>query len=323
MDTATEALTQADRFLDDVLAGLSAPRKSLPCRWLYDHRGSELFEAITRLPEYYPTRTELAILDEHLAEIARFVGHGAPLLEYGAGSARKTERLLAAAQPSLYIPVDISADYLAETAVRLQSRFPGTAVLPVVADFMAPFALPEGLPPQRTVFFPGSTVGNLADAEIDALLERMRGHAGPGGRALIGIDLVKPLAVLLPAYADAAGITAEFNRNLLARANRELGADFDIAAFNHEARWNATASAVEMHLVSTRMQRVRIAGRSFYFREGETIHTETSRKFELGAFAARAAAAGWATDCSWTDPHRWFALVGLSNGAQAPGRSPR
>lgn len=310
-DAAAQA--HADEFLADVIDGLSRPRKALPCRWLYDQRGSELFEAITRLPEYYPTRVETGILADQLEEIARFAGPRRPIVEYGAGSGRKSELLISAIHPETYLPVDISQSTLAETAERLADRFPGTRVLPVTADFMADFALPDGVVPRRTVFFPGSTIGNLDDAQIDVLLRRMHGHAGPGGRAIIGIDLRKPLDVLLPAYADAAGVTAQFNSNLLVRANRELGADFDLAAFTHEARWNEAASAVEMHLVSTAPQQVHLAGQTFAFAPGETIHTETSRKFDLFAFRLTAERCGWSTARTWTDRRQLFALIGLTN----------
>lgn len=301
-----------EAFRHDVIAGLSQAPRSLPCRWLYDDRGSALFEDITALPEYYPTRTELGILEASLPEIARFIGPGTPVIEYGAGSGRKSELLLAAVAPARYIPVDIAEDFLGITARRLAARFPDIEIQPIVADFTAPFDSGLDAAERRAAFFPGSTIGNLDAAQIEAFLARMRGHVGAGGCAVIGMDLVKPLDVLLPAYDDAQGVTAEFNRNLLRRINRELGGTFDLAAFRHEARWNAGESAVEMHLVSTADQTIAVAGTPFAFREGETIHTESSRKFDLAAFSGLARQAGWQLAECWTDPDDLFALVGLT-----------
>ncbi len=303
-----------DRFRSDVIEGLSqSPQKRLPARWLYDERGSELFEEITRLREYYPTRTETGILHDCAAEIAAFCGEDVTIVEYGAGAGVKTEILLSALRnPRIYVPVDISADYLQDTVRRLRRRFPRLATRPVAADFCADFALPEWIPlPDRVAFFPGSTLGNLDAGEAAAFLHRMRGHVSAGGRAVIGADLRKSLDVLLPAYDDTAGVTAKFNLNLLTRMNRELCGSFRPELFRHVARWNEAEAAVEMHLISQCAQFVRVAGRDFHFRAGESIHTESSRKFEIAGFDALARESGWRVDRVWTDAAAQFALFGL------------
>lgn len=311
LDAETRTPLEA-AFLEDVLKGLVGARKMLPARWLYDDHGSALFEAITGLVEYYPTRTETAILTTSAAEIARFIGPGAVLVEYGAGAAVKTEILLSALSLSAYVPIDIAADFLAASAARLERRFPHLDIRPFVADFTANFELPETLPPGRRVgFFPGSTIGNLAPGEARNFLQRMAAHVGPGGAALIGVDLKKDLATLLAAYDDRDGVTAQFNLNLLARINRELGGDFDLDAFEHQARWNGTDSAVEMHAVARRAQTVEVAGQRFVFEAGESIHTESSRKYDLQQFADLATASGWRLGPIWTDPQDRFAVVAL------------
>ncbi|WP_020180765.1 L-histidine N(alpha)-methyltransferase [Methylopila sp. M107] len=306
---------QRESFRADVIAGLAAPRKTLPSRWLYDDRGSELFERITQLPEYYPTRTETGILRDHAAAMAAFAGSRAVLIEYGAGAGVKTEILLGALEnPALYVPVDIAGDFLVTAAERIENRFPYIEIRPVVADFTDDFDLPADLPklPPRVAFFPGSTIGNLAPPDAVDLLARMRAHVGREGRAIVGVDLRKPLARLLPAYDDAAGVTAAFNLNLLARVNRELGGDFEVSRFAHEARWNEAKSAVEMHLVSLADQSVAIGGRRIAFAKGETIHTEDSRKYDLGEFGRMAGAAGWRVAETWRDAENLFAVVGLA-----------
>jgi dimethylhistidine N-methyltransferase len=235
------------------------------------------------------------------------------VLEYGAGAGIKTEILIRALQnPRLYVPVDIAADFLDQTTERFRRLFPELATRPVAADFSADFALPEWIPlPNRVAFFPGSTIGNLDIGEAAAFLQRMRAHVGRGGKALIGADLCKPLEVLLPAYDDAAGVTARFNLNLLARINRELGGDFALANFAHVARWNDSEVAVEMHLVSRCAQTVTIAGREFDFAAGESIHTESSRKYDIAGFTTLANRNGWQVEQVWTDPERRFAIFGL------------
>jgi dimethylhistidine N-methyltransferase len=307
------ACTSSDRLRSDVIDGLSHSQKRLPARWLYDGRGSELFEEITRLEEYYPTRTETRILHDNAREIGSFCGENATVLEYGAGAGVKTEILLGALRnPRIYIPIDISADYLQDTARRLRCRFPDLATRPVAADFCADFALPEWIPLRaRVAFFPGSTIGNLDAGEAAAFLRRMRAHVSESGRAVIGADLRKALDVLLPAYDDAAGVTASFNLNILSRINRELCGNFRLEMFRHVAKWNETEAAVEMHLVSRCAQSVMVAGRTFHFRAGESIHTESSRKFEIGSFEALARQSGWRVDRVWTDAGAQFAVFGL------------
>jgi dimethylhistidine N-methyltransferase len=310
--------TQREAFRADVLAGLGRSPKTLPSRWLYDDRGSELFEQITQLPEYYPTRTETAILRERAGEIAAFCGPRALLIEYGAGAGVKTEIVLGALQnPALYLPVDIAGDFLVASAARIERRFPYIEIRPVVADFTDDFDLPADLPrlAPRAAFFPGSTIGNLAPEDAVAFLRRVRGHVGGVGRAIVGVDLKKDADILVRAYNDSAGVTAAFNLNLLERINRELGGDFDLGRFAHEARWNADSSAIEMHLVSLEAQQATIDGRTIRFTAGETIHTEDSRKYSTDGFKVLAAAAGWRVAHVWTDQEGLFALFGLQGGA--------
>jgi dimethylhistidine N-methyltransferase len=304
----------SDRFLTDVLDGLSRPGKTLPSRWLYDVRGSELFEEITQLPEYYPTRTETQILREHGAVIASFCGPNRTVLEYGAGAGIKTEILMCALEnPRLYVPIDIAAEFLDQTTARFRRILPELATRPVAADFTADFALPEWIPlPNRVVFFPGSTIGNLNIEDAAALLRRMRAQVGRGGKALIGVDLRKPLEVLVPAYDDSAGVTARFNLNLLTRINRELGANFRLRNFVHAARWNESEAAIEMHLVSQCTQTVTIGARNVEFARGESIHTESSRKYEIADFTQLAERTGWRVNHVWSDAGKRFAMFGLT-----------
>lgn len=307
-----DSASTEDAFRRDVRAGLASSPKRIPSAWLYDERGSELFEEITQLPEYYPTRTELAILDTHLGEIAGAIGPQALVVELGSGSGRKTAPLLAAlSRPAGYVPVDISEDYLLAAAEDLQAAFPGLPVRPLVADFTADFSLPGDLPEhrRRAAFFPGSTIGNLDDAEAGRLLAHCRRLFGEEGCLLVGLDMDKPASVLVPAYDDAAGITAEFNRNLLHRINRELDGDFDPAAFRHEARYADDPPRIEMHLVARRAQTVTVAGERFRFTAGESLHTETSHKYTRDGFAALAAESGWRCDRWWTDTEGWFGVA--------------
>ncbi len=295
-----------------VLQGLARDQKILPTAYLYDERGSELFERITELEEYYPTRTELSIMAEHVGDMANAIGPQTMLVEYGSGSGLKTRRLLAALRdPVAWVPVDISRDHLLASAAAIDAEFPGLEVLPVCADFTRTFTTPRPtrVPSSRTVYFPGSTIGNFLPAAAIRLLTKMRREAGPDGGVLIGIDLKKDIAVLEAAYDDAQGVTAAFNLNLLQRINRELDGHFDLATFRHRARWNEDRGAIEMHLVSTREQTVRVGDRRFSFREGESIHTEDSHKYELGQFAGMAEAAGLALDRSWVDPRPYFAVL--------------
>jgi dimethylhistidine N-methyltransferase len=300
-------------FRHDVLRGLTGRRRSIPCRWLYDDRGSELFEDITRLEEYYPTRTEGGILREAAKPIGAFVGPRPVIVEYGAGAAVKTALLLAALdRPAEYLAVDVAEDFMRSSVARLGSQFPNLKVGLRIADFTQEFDLPNdlGIAP-RLGFFPGSTFGNLSEEEGVALLRRMRRQLGMGGRAVIGIDLRKGLDRLLPAYDDREGVTAAFNLNLLERINRELGANFQADGFRHEARWNPDEFAVEMHLVSRSPQVATIAGFDFVFRVGETIHTESSRKYNAESFTRLAEQGGWDVAEIWTDAERLFAVFGL------------
>lgn len=306
-------------FADDVLAGLAAPQKALPCRYLYDARGSELFEAITDVPEYYPTRTEIGILEASVTDIVAQTPPGSVLVEFGSGSSRKTEILLEALDKlAAYVPVDVSASALADARSRLAERFPRLRVEPVLGDFRDPLELPSDLDAKpRLGFFPGSTIGNFRPDEARALLRSMAAAVGAGGRLIIGVDLRKATSTLIPAYDDAAGVTAAFNKNLLARANRELGADFDLDGFRHEARFNGAESRIEMHLVSERAQTVRLLGRSFAFRPGETIHTENSHKYTVAAFQTLARDAGWAPRRVWTDEAGLFSVHEMVAGRRA------
>lgn len=310
-----DTLTQADpAFADDVLTGLSQPQKTVPCRWLYDERGSVLFEEITLLPEYYPTRTEAAILEACAADVASAAGPGATVVEYGAGASVKTRLLLDAMQDvHCYVPIDVSAEFLAESAARLEADYAGLQVVPVVSDFLSPIDLPaesEG-PGPAVGFFPGSTVGNLTDEEIADFFERARRDLGDGASFVLGADLKKSADRLIPAYDDAAGVTAAFNLNLLERINRELGGTFDLARFAHEARWNEERSRVEMHLVSQGAQTVRVGDAEFRFHDGETIHTENSRKFARGELSALAVRRGWETTDVWMDDDGLFSVMML------------
>ncbi len=314
LDLVESKLSQHEAFRADVLAGLSRPQKTLPSRWLYDQRGSELFEEITRLDEYYLTRTETAILQTHAGEMAALCGEGTVLLEYGAGAAIKSEILIDALEaPRLYAPIDIAADFLSRTIERFRDRFPDLPVRPIVTDFTLDFEIPADIPARpRAAFFPGSTLGNLGPSDAAALLRRMRAHVGARGKAIIGIDLRKDVGALIAAYDDKRGVTADFNLNLLTRVNRELGGDFALDAFAHEARWNERDSAIEMHLVSLKPQIVSAAGSSFAFAEGETIHTETCRKFDAAGFAFAAQRCGWRVEKLWSDAAELFAVFGLS-----------
>jgi dimethylhistidine N-methyltransferase len=297
-------------FRDDVIAGLSAPIPAIPARWLYDRRGSELFDDITRLPSYYPTRTETGIFHEIMPEVAARVPKGAVVVEFGAGSQTKTPILLEAIAPAAYVPVDISGDYLEQSASELQQRFPSVEVIPVVADFARPFSLPGGIEHlPRLGFFPGSTIGNFVPWSGTDLLRQFRALLGPGSQLLIGMDRVKPVERLLAAYDDPEGVTAEFNLNLLTRINRELDADIPIDAFRHEARWNDILSRIEMHLVATRDVEFSISGRSFRFARGKSIHTENSHKYGQRGGRVLLLAGGWTPIAEWADDAGDFAEI--------------
>jgi dimethylhistidine N-methyltransferase len=301
---------QTDAFRRDVLAGLAAPIPAVPARWLYDRRGSELFDAITRLPSYYPTRVETALLHKIMPEVAARIRGGTAVVEFGAGSATKTPILLDAISPAAYVPVDISGDYLEQSAAELQQRFPKLDVIPVTADFARPFGLPAGIEQlPRLGFFPGSTIGNFVPRTATDLLRQFRDLLGVGSQLLIGMDRVKPVEPLIAAYDDPEGVTAEFNLNLLERINRELDGNVPLDAFRHEARWNDILSRIEMHLVATRDVEFMVSGERFRFGEGSSIHTENSHKYGLRGGRMLLLAGGWTPVAEWTDEAGDFALV--------------
>ena len=313
-DVAHDASADVAReFEADVLSGLGKPQKSVPPKYFYDAEGSRLFEAITELPEYYPTRTEIGLLRRIAPEVAALVSPGAALVEFGSGASVKTRILLdAAPQIGVYAPIDISPAALDEAAAAIRRDYPELTVAPLLQDFTRALTLPfeaQGRP--VTGFFPGSTIGNFTPDEAQAFLEGARGLLGQGARFLVGIDVVKDEATLVAAYDDAQGVTAAFNLNILSRINRELGADFDPAAFRHRAVWNPADSRVEMHLESLKDQTVRVAGRTVRFAAGETIHTENSVKFTVDGFARLAAKAGWTLEASWLSENPAFAVVSL------------
>jgi dimethylhistidine N-methyltransferase len=297
-------------FRDDVLAGLSAPIPAIPARWLYDRRGSELFDEITRLPSYYPTRTETAIFRDIMPDVATRVPPGAAVVEFGAGSQTKTPLLLEAIAPAAYVPVDISGDYLEQSAAELQQRFPKVEVMPVVADFARPFTLPGGIEHQPKLgFFPGSTIGNFVPWSATDLLRQFRDLLGEGAQLLIGMDRVKPVERLIAAYDDPEGVTAQFTLNLLTRINRELDGDIPVDAFRHEARWNDILSRIEIHLVAQRDVEFSISGRRFAFRAGSSIHAENSHKYGPRGARLMLLAGGWTPVAEWSDPAQDFSIV--------------
>ena len=301
----------AASFLDDVIAGLSAPRKHLPPKYFYDARGSRLFERICELPEYYLTRTEIALTQSRAGEIAECAGRGATLIEYGIGSGRKTALLIEAARPRVFAAIDISPEQLCAAVGELAAAFPDVTMAALCADYTktAHAAVLETLGAgRRVLYFPGSTIGNFSVSEALAFLRSARTVAAAGGAMVIGVDVKKDAAVLHAAYNDAQGVTAEFNLNVLRRINAELGGDFDMAAFEHHAFYNATHGRIEMHLRSTREQAVTIAGRRFTFAAGETIHTENSYKYAVDEFRALAREAGFAPAQCWLDPGRLFSI---------------
>ena len=272
MDAVTTRPAVDPAFRADVLAGLAAPIPAVPARWLYDHRGSELFEEITQLPEYYPTRTETELLQRHSSEFAALLGRGEAVVEFGSGSSMKTPILLRAIRPTAYVPIDISGEFLRESALGLQAEFPDLSVLPVEADFTRPIALPQAIAAMPKLgFFPGSTIGNLVARTAVDLLRAMKETLGDGARLLIGMDCIKDVGVLLAAYDDPAGVTAQFNLNLLHRINAELDGDIPIDAFRHRAIWNDPLSRIEMHLEAVRDVAFTVSGQRFGFRAGETI----------------------------------------------------
>ena len=300
----------AKDFRAAVLAGLAQPHKAVPARWLYDDAGSELFEDITRLPEYYLTRAETGILSDNGDEFRQLIGSGRAVVEFGSGSSVKTPLLLRAIEPAAYVPLDISGDFLRAAATDLAGKFPGLPVHPVEADFMREVELPAavaGLP--KLGFFPGSTIGNMVARTAVDLLRSMRATLGEGSQLLIGMDLIKDVATLEAAYDDARGITAEFNLNLARRINRELGGTIPVEKLRHVARWNDTYARVEMHLEATEAFEFEVSGRSFTLARGETIHTENSHKFDLRSQNTLLLAGGWTPRRRWLDDKERFSLI--------------
>jgi L-histidine Nalpha-methyltransferase len=304
-------LTEASSFLDDVLRGLSAAPKVLPPKHFYDAEGSLLFERICALPEYYPTRTEMAIMREHVPEIVGLLGSDIELIELGSGASVKTRLLIEQGRPALYVPIEISDAALRVASVELATRFPWLHICAVRADFSRPLRMPKftGVPVKlKVVYFPGSTIGNFTPEDAVTLLRNVRELAGTGGRLLIGVDLKKDRLVLEAAYDDAEGVTAEFNLNLLARINRDLGGDFQVKRFRHKAFYDEHQGRIEMHLESMYSQFANVAGQRFDFGPGETIHTENSYKYTVPEFQALARRARFEPQHVWTDARNLFSV---------------
>jgi dimethylhistidine N-methyltransferase len=298
-------------FADDVLDGLRATPKYLLPKYFYDGAGSLLFERITELPEYYPTRCEMQILREHARKIAKLVPAGAALVEFGSGSSKKA-RIMLRALPKLaaYVPVDICGEMIEQEALELRPDFPGLKVLPVTADITQAFDLPAPAKaaPVRVGFFPGSTIGNFEPHEAAAFLRNAARILGTGATLIVGADLIKPVEVLNAAYNDTAGVTAKFNRNLLVRINRELRGTFKLDTFEHHAFYNRERHRIEMHLASLKRQKVKVAGETIDFRAGETIHTENSYKYSVESLGALARGTGWQPVGVWTDERQYFSI---------------
>jgi L-histidine N-alpha-methyltransferase len=299
------------RELAEIIEGLKQDEKMISPKYFYDERGSQLFEEITTLPEYYPTETELGILQDNAEEIAELVGPQASLIEFGSGSSLKTRILLENLHDlAAYVPVDISEELLLESAANLRDDFPDVEILPVVADFTRSFALPEPaiMPVRNIVYFPGSTIGNFTNEDALELLGVMHGEAGEGGALLIGVDLQKDPDIIERAYNDSAGVTAEFNLNVLRHINREFGADFKLDAFSHSAEYNLEEGRVELRLVSSEQQDVNVGDEAFTIEEQEAILTEYSHKYTLDSFAEMAGTTGFEVERVWTDAERLFSV---------------
>ena len=322
MPETTEAAQSVDpAFREDVLRGLREPQPSIPARWLYDRRGSELFDDITRLEEYYPTKRETQIMRDNAADIAAKVGTGGALIEFGAGSVTKTPLMIEALKPDHYVPIDISGDYLRDSAAKLEADHPGLAVDPVEADFTKPFDLPDAIAGlHRVGFFPGSTIGNFVPRSAADLLRTFRDILRADSQLLIGMDRIKDLDRLKAAYDDREGVTAAFDMNLLTRINRELDGTIPEDAFHHEARWNEMLGRIEMHLVADDAVDFSVAGEPFHFDAGDTIHTENSHKYGPRGARTLLLAGGWTPVAEWTDPDNDFAFI-LAE-AQPPRFSP-
>jgi dimethylhistidine N-methyltransferase len=314
-----------EQFATDALAGLTATPKSLPPKYFYDAEGSALFEQITELPEYYPTRCEMQILRVHARDIAQLVPQGAALIEFGSGSSKKARIVLGAAAGKLaaYVPVDICREMIEQEAAELRPDFPQVKVLPVTADITQMFPLPAAAKsaPVRVGFFPGSTIGNFEPHEAAAFLRHAGKILGPNARLIVGADLIKPADVLNAAYNDAQGVTAKFNLNLLTRINRELGGNFKLAGFEHHAVYNRERHRIEMHLASLKRQKVKVAGATIDFRAGETIHTENSYKYSVESLSALARGAGWRALEAWTDAQNYFSIQVFELADERPLRA--
>lgn len=310
------AIKNDSAFADAILTGFAQEQKSLPPRFLYDTRGSELFEEITRLEEYYPTNCDIEILTTHGKDMAAKIGSGAVLVEFGSGSSRKTPLLLGALDnPAAYVPIDIAEEYLLDSANRIKEQFPRIPIYPLPGNFRTVETLPADVPADapRSGFFPGSTIGNFKPENAVAFLKNAGKLLGDGAGFIVGIDLQKDEDTLIAAYDDSKGVTAAFNLNLLTRMNRELGGAFDLDTFKHEARYNRVEHRIEMHLVSQIKQTVRIMDRDFPFEKGESIHTENSHKHTIESFEALAAKAGWVREETWLDSHKLFSVHYLVN----------
>ncbi|HWC91898.1 MAG TPA: L-histidine N(alpha)-methyltransferase [Pseudolabrys sp.] len=309
-------------FAADVLAGLSASPKRLPPKYFYDDAGSLLFERITELPEYYPTRCEMSILRVHAADICRLIPEGAALIEFGAGAAKKARILLRAApQLAAYVPVDICGEMIEREAAELRADFPKLKVLPVKADITTRFALPAEAESaaSRVGFFPGSTIGNFEPHEAAGFLRNAARVLGRGATLIIGVDLIKPVEVLTAAYNDKAGVTSKFNCNLLKRINRELAGTFKLDGFEHHAFYNRERNRIEMHLASRKRQKVRVLGETVDFRAGETIHTENSYKYSVESLSALARGVGWLPAAAWSDPDNYFSIQAFTFAGDGAG----
>jgi dimethylhistidine N-methyltransferase len=309
---------ETSAFESDVLEGLRSIPKSIPAKYFYDATGSQLFEQITELPEYYPTRCEMKTLRDHAADIAGLIPEGTALVEFGSGSSKKARILLGAA-PKLaaYVPVDICREMIEQEAAELRPDFPRVKVLPVTADICKPFELPNEAKaaPARVGFFPGSTIGNFEPHEAAAFLRNAANILGRDATLIIGVDLIKPVEVLNAAYNDKAGVTARFNLNLLTRINRELGGTFRLNTFEHHAFYNRERHRIEMHLASLKRQKVKVAGETIDFRAGETIHTENSYKYSVESLAALARGVGWLPARAWIDGRKYFSIQAFTLAA--------
>ncbi|MGC1304326.1 MAG: L-histidine N(alpha)-methyltransferase [Caulobacteraceae bacterium] len=302
-----------ESFADALLKGLSQPDRSIPARFLYDEAGSHLFDRICELPEYYPTRTELSILRDRATEIAAVIGKCAALVEFGAGSSQKARLVLDALdQPVAYVPIDISRQHLIQLAEEIAADHPALQIAAVCADYTQPLELPEFSNRARRVgFFPGSTIGNLPREEARAFLAAWAPQLSEDGAMIVGVDLKKSVDIVLPAYDDSQGVTAAFSLNVLARANREAAADFDLSAFRHHVAYDPASGRVAIHLESLRDQDVTVAGQRFHFRAGEKIHVEDSNKYTIEGFQALAREAGYTPEAVWTDPKGLFSVHAL------------